>query len=342
MTLEDRAVLSRLTPFQAPEASVVVIEDDPNVSALLRTQLERNGYHVAAAESLAGAREVLRIQPWDVLILDRGLPDGDGLDLCRELREAEPQGAGYILILSGASSEASKVESLDQGADDYVTKPVMMPELLARIRAGLRIVWLQKQLLAANERLERLSNTDALTGLPNKRAIDGQLRRDFDHSLRYDRPMSLVMIDVDRFKGFNDTYGHSAGDAALQHVAARMATISRKSDFVARFGGEEFVAILPETPLPDAVQFAEKLRLAIASTPLSISGCPLSVTISLGVASIPHSRFETPEALVRAADQALYRAKKNGRNRVDVERRRERPAGAAAFVASGLTATPSA
>jgi two-component system cell cycle response regulator len=314
-------------------ASVVIVEDDANVCALLRTRLERVGYHVATAESLTGAREILRTQPCDVLILDRGLPDGDGLELCRELRNGDPHTAGYILILSGESSEDSKVEALDQGADDYVTKPFQMPELLARIRAGLRIVWLQKQLIAANERLEHLSRTDALTGLPNKRALDEQLGREFEECRRYDRPMSIVMIDVDRFKSFNDTYGHSTGDSVLQHVAARMATISRQSDFLARSGGEEFVAILPETTLPDAVQFAEKLRLAIATNPLSVGGSPLGVTISLGVASIPHSRFENPEALLRAADQALYRAKKNGRNRVDMERRRERPTGTATFVA---------
>lgn len=320
----------------------MIVEDDPNVSALLRTRLERDGYHVAAAESLSGAREMLRTQPWDVLILDRGLPDGDGLELCREVRQADPRGAGYILILSGASSEAAKVESLDQGADDYVTKPVRMPELLARIRAGLRIVWLQKQLLTANGRLERLSNTDALTGLPNKRALDVQLQREFEACRRYDRAMSVVMMDVDRFKGFNDAYGHDAGDEVLRQVAARMSTISRKSDFVARFGGEEFVAILPETSLPEAVQFAEKLRSAVASASLFISGSPLDVTISLGVASVPYSRFETPEALVRAADQALYRAKKNGRNRVDVERRRERAAVSSPSAASGQFAAISA
>jgi two-component system cell cycle response regulator len=342
MTLESRDALSQHHPVRAPAASVVLVEDDASASSLLRSLLEQSGYHVAAAESIAGASELLRTQPWDVLILDRGLPDGDGLDLCRRLREAAPQSSGYILILSGVSSEAAKVESFDQGADDYVTKPFQLPELMARIRAGLRIVSLQKQLLTANERLEHLSNTDALTGLPNKRALDEQLQREFDECRRYDRPMSLVMIDVDRFKAFNDTYGHSAGDSVLRHVAARMATISRKSDFVARFGGEEFVAILPETSLEEAVQFAEKLRLAIASPPLSINGSPLGVTISLGVASIPHSRFETPDALVRAADQALYRAKKNGRNRVDVERRRERAVGASSFVTSGRSAAASA
>jgi diguanylate cyclase (GGDEF)-like protein len=287
---------------------ILLIEDDATLSVMLTRAIEKAGYTVRSAGTLAAAREQLR-ETWDLIILDRGLPDGDGVDLCRELRAAEPH--SYILMLSGSATDEAKLEGFASGADDYVTKPARIPELIARIRAGLRIVGLQKRLLA-------LSQTDALTSLPNRRAFDERLRLAFEHARRYERPLSLAVVDVDRFKSINDTRGHDVGDAVLKGVANILAVGTRQSDFVARIGGEEFAILLPETAAFDALQFGEKLRCAIATT--SVAGN--DVTVSIGIANVPHSQVPQTADFFRIADEALYRAKANGRNRVETERRR--------------------
>jgi two-component system, cell cycle response regulator len=297
--------------------TILLVEDDENVAVMLTVQLRRAGYSVRSAATIAAARELVRTAEWDLALLDRKLPDGDGLDLCRELRRMEPH--AYLVMLTGENTAEAKLEGFEHGADDYVTKPFEIEELLARIRAGVRIVHLQQQLLDTNHKLEELSLTDSLTSLRNRRAFDERLGDAFEHSRRYDRPLSLVVLDVDHFKSINDTHGHAIGDAVLRIVAERIAKCSRASDFVARIGGEEFAVILPETPLFEAMQFAEKIRAHIAATPIA----GLYVTVSLGVANALHSRVTTTTDLFDAADQALYRAKSNGRNRTEMERRRE-------------------
>ncbi len=298
-------------------ANIILVEDDDNVSHLLRRQLQRAGYATTHASTIREARELFRDHSWDLAVLDRGLPDGDGLELCRELRASSPH--GYIVMVTGNDSDEAKLQGFEHGADDYVTKPFQLDELLARIRAGVRIVALQKALLETNHRLEELSLTDGMTRVPNRRAFDGRLEDAFEHARRYERPLSLVVIDVDHFKAINDTHGHPAGDRVLRTVARILAESSRHSDFVARIGGEEFAVILPETALFEAMQFGEKLRCNIAVAPIATG----AVTISIGVANMPHSRIHAPADLSRAADQALYRAKANGRNRVEMERRRD-------------------
>jgi diguanylate cyclase (GGDEF)-like protein len=300
--------------------NIILVEDDASVSRLLTLQLERAGYAVQHTPTIATARELVR-GGWDLAILDRGLPDGDGLDLAAELRAASPH--GYIIMLTGEDSAEAKLEGFARGADDYVTKPFPVDELIARIRAGVRIVRLQRALLQTNRRLEELSLTDALTGVRNRRAFDERLPTSYEHARRYDRPLSLAIVDVDHFKTINDTHGHDSGDAVLRTVAELIAGCTRQSDFVARIGGEEFGILLPETPLFEALQFGEKIRSAIAATTMHIGGVEQEVTISAGIANMPHSRFASTAELYTAADQALYRAKARGRNRVEMERRRD-------------------
>jgi len=300
--------------------TIVLIEDDPSVSVLLTRHLERQGWAVRAAISLSGARELLRTAEWDLALLDRRLPDGDGIELCGELREAAPH--GYILMLTGESSEQAKLEGFERGADDYVTKPFQIDELMARIRAGLRIVELQKALITSNRQLEELSLTDGLTHLRNRRAFDLEISSRFEQARRYQRPLSVAVIDVDFFKTVNDQHGHDAGDEVLRGVADVLGKATRGADSVARYGGEEFAVILPETQLSDAIQFAEKIRNAIAESIIPTSESLHAMTVSIGVASVPYSELNSPDELVRAADQALYRAKTNGRNRVEAERRK--------------------
>lgn len=294
---------------------IILVEDDANVSLMLSRQLQKGGYAVATAATLAEGRELVR-EPWDLAILDRHLPDGDGVDLCAELRAAAPH--AYIVMLTSASSDQEKLEGFAGGADDYITKPAQIGELMARIRAGLRIVELQTALLSTNRRLEELSQTDPLTSLRNRRAFDERLADAFDQAERYNRPLSLALVDLDHFKSINDTHGHDAGDSVLRGVARIIAAGTRQSDFVARVGGEEFAIILPETALFEALQFGEKLRAAVAATDVGEH----RVTVSVGIANVPHSEIPGTSELFRAADQALYRAKQRGRNRVEIERRR--------------------
>ena len=301
-------------------ANILLVEDDVSVSKLLTLHLERAGYDVRQSPTIATARELVRAG-WDLAILDRRLPDGDGLDLATELRGSSAH--GYIIMLTGEDSKEAKLEGFARGADDYVTKPFPMEELIARVRAGIRIVRLQRALIDSNRRLEELSLTDSLTGVRNRRAFDKQLQTSFEHGRRYDRPLSLAIVDVDHFKAINDNFGHDSGDAVLRRVAKIIAGSTRQTDFVARIGGEEFGILLPETPLFEALQFGEKIRSAIAAATLHISGVDHEVTISIGLANMPHSRFTGHAELYTAADQALYRAKSRGRNRVEIERRRD-------------------
>ena len=299
---------NRMRHLSPETPTIVLIEDDPNVALILRLHLERAGWAVKPAPTVEAARRIVFGEPWDLVVLDRGLPDGDGVDLCREIRRQFPH--GYILMLTGEASPEAKLEGFNCGADDYVTKPFQVDELLARMRAALRIVALQKQLV-------ELSLTDGLTKLRNRRAFDDHLGAAFRQARRYERPLSLAIVDVDYFKSVNDTRGHQEGDAVLRGMGEILTTVSRAADFVARIGGEEFAIMLPETALFEALQFAEKIRSAVAAS-------DLGVTASVGVASVPHTHIDNTDELLRAADEALYRAKARGRNRVEAEKRRER------------------
>jgi two-component system, cell cycle response regulator len=303
--------------------TVAIVDDDAAIRRLVRLFLKRAGYEVVECTTGEEARAALAREHWDLVILDRKLPDMDGVVLAQELRAQSDFRTRYIIMLTGEAEQEDKVQGLEFGADDYITKPFQYPELLARIRAGKRIVDLQKELLETNKRLELLSITDGLTKLHNHRYFQDELARAFEESQRYQRPLSLAMIDIDFFKKFNDTYGHAIGDDVLKQAAELYRHSVRSTDLVARYGGEEFAVMMPETALDDGIAFAEKIRAMIETTPLDTQAGPLNVTVSLGVASVPHSRIRSAKELIVAADKALYRAKKNGRNQVQAERRRD-------------------
>jgi diguanylate cyclase (GGDEF)-like protein len=303
--------------------SIAIVDDDAAIRRLLRLLLHRAGYETIECTTGAEAQAALRQQPWDLAILDRRLPEMDGLELAAELKGNAEFRSRYIIMLTGEDDQEDKVEGLDSGADDYITKPFQPRELLARIRAGERIVRLQKELLETNKRLELLSITDGLTKLNNHRYFQDELSRAFEESQRYGRPLSLAMIDLDFFKKVNDTYGHAVGDDVLKCAASLFKESARSTDLVARYGGEEFAVMMPETELADAAVFAEKIRSLVEGMPFDTQAGPIAVSVSIGVASVPHSRIPTAKELIIAADKALYRAKKNGRNQVQCENRRE-------------------
>jgi len=302
---------------------VAIVDDDAAIRRLVHLYLSRAGYDVVEFCAGQEAQAQLGQIAWDLAILDRRLPDMDGVELCQHLKSDPNLRNRYIIMLTGEDESADKVLGLDLGADDYITKPFQPPELLARIRAAKRIVDLQKELMESNRRLELLSITDGLTKLHNHRHFQDELGRAFEESERYGRPLSLVIADLDFFKKVNDTYGHAVGDEVLKSVSAILQQSTRSTDLAARYGGEEFTLMLPETNLDDAQAFAEKLRDIIESTPVETQAGPLRVTVSLGVATVPHSRIHSSKELIVAADKALYRAKKNGRNQVQAERRRD-------------------
>src|SRR5213078_138758 len=208
----------------------------PSIRRLVRLFLKRSGYDIVEFATGNEAREQLARIPWDLAILDRRLPDMDGVQLCQELKSNPEFKARYVIMLTGEDDQEDKVQGLDLGADDYVTKPFQYPELLARIRAGKRIVDLQKELLETNKRLELLSITDGLTNLFNHRKFQDELARAFEESARYGRPLSLAIVDIDFFKRVNDTYGHAVGDEVLKSVSRLFQESIRATDLAARYG----------------------------------------------------------------------------------------------------------
>jgi len=308
---------------QQTQFVVAVVDDDAAIRRLVSLFLRRAGYDVIEVATGEAARSRLGVENWNLAILDRKLPDLDGLDLCREIK-ADPRFRNrYVIILTGEADEQDKIEGLDLGADDYITKPFQYKELLARIRAGKRIVDLQSELLESNRRLELLSITDGLTRLYNHRRFQDEMVRAFDESQRYQRPLSLAIIDIDFFKKVNDTYGHAAGDDVLKTVARLFMDSVRSTDLVARYGGEEFTVMMPETDMGDAIAFAEKIRTLVEEATIETQAGPVRVTVSIGVSSVPATPIQTPKEMIVAADKALYRAKRGGRNQVQAEKRKD-------------------
>src|SRR6059058_4652562 len=214
-----------------PQAfQVAIVDDDPAIRRLVRLLLRRSGYESIEFGMGEEARQQLPQLAWDLAILDRRLPDMDGVELCHQLKSDPELRNRYIIMLTGEDDQEDKVQGLDLGADDYITKPFQYPELLARIRAGKRIVDLQKELMETNKRLETLSITDGLTRLYNHRYFQDELSRAFEESVRYDRPLSLAIIDIDFFKKVNDTYGHAVGDEVLKCVSQIFQESIRSTD----------------------------------------------------------------------------------------------------------------
>jgi diguanylate cyclase (GGDEF)-like protein len=303
--------------------TIAVVDDDAAIRRLVGLYIKRGGYDLFECVAGEEARQVLAERPWDLAILDRRLPDMDGVVLAQELKANPAFRTRYIIMLTGEDEQEDKIEGLELGADDYITKPFQGPELLARIRAGKRIVDLQKELLETNKRLELLSITDGLTHLYNHRYLQDELARAFDESQRYERPLSFAIIDIDFFKKINDSYGHAVGDEVLRAVARMFGESIRSTDLAARYGGEEFAVMMPETELADAITFAEKIRTMIEEAVIATQAGDVRATVSVGVASVPHTKIRSAKELIVAADKALYRAKRGGRNQVQAEMRKD-------------------
>jgi two-component system cell cycle response regulator len=304
-------------------ARILIVDDHQDNVELLQARLEARGYDIVSATDGQQALDLIARQPPDLVLLDVMMPVVDGIEVARRVKSDPRLPFIPIIMQTALDATESKVEGLDAGADDYITKPINFAELEARVNSLLRIKALQedlsqreRQLAEMNDRLRHMSQTDALTELDNRRYIEERLAEMFGHAARFGEPLACVMCDLDKFKPINDTYGHQAGDAVLRQFARVLRHEAREIDRVGRYGGEEFILLLPGTTDEAAAVFAERVREAVDGQPFTFPGGSLTLTVSSGVASWPHPDIASSDALVKAADDALYVAKETGRNRV--------------------------
>jgi len=294
---------------------ILAAEDNPVFQAMLKSLLKKWGYDVVIARD--GGEAWAALQSPDaprLAILDWMMPVLDGVEVCRRVRGAAKEPYIYILLLTARTMAEDLVEGMEAGADDYLTKPFHAHELRVRLRAGRRIVDLQEELLLAREALRDQATRDGLTALWNRAAILELLRRELSRAARERAPLAVLMVDLDHFKQVNDTHGHQAGDAVLREAACRMKAVVREYDSIGRYGGEEFLLILPGCDLSSTVAEAERLRLAFASEPFSVPDTRVTITCSVGFAWTEEATPGPIDRVVHDADLALYAAKASGRN----------------------------
>ena len=294
---------------------ILIAEDQAPSALFLRRILERMGHDVMVATDGVAAWEAIQDDPALILLSDWVMPRMDGLELCRKIRDRGGDGYTYVILLTSKDRREERLEGLHAGADDFLTKPIDADELAVRLGIAGRILSVHEAMARQNARLAELATVDELTGVKNRRRFREDLELFFAVATRRGVPLSLVMLDVDSFKAYNDAFGHPAGDEVLRTVALALLDDTRGQDVVARYGGEEFAVLLPLTGGADAEAIAERIRAGIEARIWLRRG----VTASLGVATTGQDTPE-PGALVEAADRALYQAKRSGKNRVCVHR----------------------
>lgn len=327
---------------------ILIVDDSKHVHTQLKIFLNSDGFNALLfAESAFEAFEILGLNSrsefmddLDLILMDIEMDEMSGIEATRRINAVKELQDVPVLMVTADTSEESLLEAFSAGAVDYITKPIRKVELLARVRSFLKLKQetdlrkaRQNQLLEltdvlsetnyklqqANEKLKMISHTDVLTGVPNRRYFDETLNKEFRRMARVSRPLSLLMIDIDFFKAFNDTYGHQKGDECLKTVANQIrAVMKRAGDFIARYGGEEFAAVLPETIIEKAAVQGRKIQEGIADLQIPHTASKISdhITVSVGIASMLPGKDAQEDELIASADKALYRAKKEGRNRV--------------------------
>lgn len=301
---------------------ILVADDEPVNLALIRRRLEWEEYRVETAEDGGQAVEAARRTLPDLIILDVMMPVMDGLQACRLLKEDPATRDIPVIFLSALDDTDTKVRGLALGANDYVSKPFRVEELMARVSVAIRLKLERDRLRQRAEELRRsaeaaseMSMTDALTGLLNRYGLHRALQHELSEARRYTRPLSCLLIDIDFFKTVNDTYGHGAGDTALQQAARVITESVRGSDVVCRYGGEEFLVLAPETGHEGARALAEKIRQSFSARLFGEGAHVFPLTLSTGVAQLGDN--ESGNDMIARADEALYHAKQTGRDRVE-------------------------
>ncbi len=294
---------------------MLIAEDNRFFRRLLESNLKKWGHEVVACDNGAEAWTILQEEDTPKLaILDWDMPGMQGIEICRELRKLKDRPYVYVIMLTAKSKKEDMVEGLESGADDYLTKPVDPIEFRVRVRAATRIVQLQDDLLEANRASELRAKQDSLTGLWNHSAIINLLQNELDRAWRQKTTLGVIMGDLDHFKHINDSHGHLAGDNVLRDAASELKAILRSYDSLGRYGGEEFLIILPDCDGDNLLKLAERLRASIAEKERAYAECNFRCTMSFGLVMVKGTRPHSAEEVIRRADQALYEAKHNGRN----------------------------
>jgi len=294
------------------QATILIVDDIAQNLQVLGQVLSQEGYRVAVATNGLQALEVAQKVNPDLILLDVMMPEMDGYEACRKLKEIPEMSHVPIIFLTARNSTEDVVTGFEAGAVDFISKPFINVELLARVRTQVRINNLMKELEEKNRQLEDKAIHDQLTGLYNHGYMFERLSHSQQVSWRYNKPLSVIMFDLDHFKSVNDTWGHQAGDLVLAKVAGVIKDTVRQADLAGRYGGEEFMIICPETSLENAFHLADRIRIGISEADMEIEG--LKVTISGGVAE--SCTNEPVEQLVNRADELLYNSKKSGRNQI--------------------------
>ncbi len=300
---------------------ILLVEDNPISRKMLEKILINEGFKVTSVENGKEALALFREHFFPIVLTDWLMSEMDGSELCKAIRNEKQEGYVYIVLLTAKDSKDDIISGLESGADDYLTKPANRAELLARLKNGLRILDLEKSLKSANEEIRILSITDPLTGIYNRGYLNERLPQEIKRSLRYKRPLSLILCDIDHFKSVNDKFGHVAGDTILKgFVGCISASIRDQIDWSARYGGEEFLVVLPETDFLGARHLAERLRAVVSEKRHSIGDKEVRITASFGVSGFSPDTLKKNllvDDMLNHVDKYLYKAKNGGRNRVE-------------------------
>lgn len=298
-------------------AKILIIDDSNLIVHVARNILTKSGHEVVSAQDGMAGLQTAKAELPDLILLDLIMPVMDGYKVCQELGKTPVTKGIPIIMLTSKAEPSDKVKGLEMGALDYVAKPFDEGELVARVNTQLRIKELYQTLQEKNRLLREMANRDGLTELYNHRYFQDNLSKDFLRAKRYHDFLSCALLDIDHFKKFNDIYGHQSGDKILSDLARLIEGSIRDSDMCARYGGEEFALVLYHTDEAAAFYLADRIRQSVEKHGFQVTGKILNVTVSIGIATYPNKKISSHAELIKCADQALYRAKGNGRNRVE-------------------------
>ncbi len=302
-----------------PNKRILIADDDPVSRTILKTLLVKWNYDVTVvADGLSALKVLDREDTPRLAVLDWMMPGMEGAQICQLIRERVDRPYIYVLLLTARSERQDLLKGLKLGADDYLTKPFDAQELQARLHVGERILDLQDGLIAAKEELRFRATHDVLTGIFNRGVVLDAINREHSRQIREKNPFGVILADLDHFKNINDTFGHLCGDAVLKEAARRVIACTRPYDTVGRYGGEEFLIVVPGADESATLALAERMRRAIESEPFVTDSGEVAVTASFGAAVSANPSASNPKMLVQLADEALYRAKRQGRNRSEL------------------------
>jgi diguanylate cyclase (GGDEF)-like protein len=305
---------------------ILIAEDNPISRRVLEAFLRKWGYEVEVAITGLEALDMLsRMDAPRMAILDWTMPGMEGVQVCRKLRELPDRLYIYLLLLTARAGKQDVLQGLESGADDYLTKPFDSRELRARLVVGERILALQDKLVTAVDEIRFRATHDSLTGINNRGTILECLRKERSRQHREPKAFSIILADIDHFKTVNDTFGHLVGDVVLRDVAQHLARLIRPYDSIGRFGGEEFLVVVPSSGEIATQGLAERAREEIDSSTIAVEQNKISVTVSFGIATSTPENVLDLNDMLRLADDALYRAKANGRNRCEIASSNTRP-----------------